>query len=79
MNSFHYLRISDDIEELNDVRSTREVLQDLDLSLDLLLLDWFQYFDDAFLIGGDIDSFKDFRVLSTSYFSDDFIVILAPV
>jgi hypothetical protein len=42
-------------------------LQDLDLSLNLLLLDGLQDLDDAFLIVGDIDSLEDFRILPSPY------------
>ena len=43
-----YLRIPDDIQQRDNVRSTRNVLQDLDFSLDLLLLYRLEDFDDAF-------------------------------
>lgn len=44
-----HLTVPDDIQQPNNVRSTCKVLQDLDLTLDLLLLDWLEDFDDAFL------------------------------
>ena len=61
------LRVSNNVEESNDIGSARQVLQDLDLSLDLLLLDRLENLDDALLVVDDIDAFKDFRVLSTTY------------
>jgi len=45
-----YLRVSDNIQQPDDVRPTRQVLQNLDLSLDLLLLDRLEHFDDALLV-----------------------------
>jgi hypothetical protein len=54
-----HLTIPHNVQQSNDVRSSRKILQNLDLSLDLLLLHRFQDFDDAFLIGGDVDGFED--------------------
>ena len=62
MRGLIYLVISDDVEQRNDIRSARQVLQDLDLPLDLLLLDRLQHLDDALLVVDDIDAFEDFRV-----------------
>lgn len=42
-------------------------MQDLDLSLYLLLLDWFEDFDDTFLIVGDIDTLEYLRILASTY------------
>ena len=50
-----YLRVSDNIQQPNDVRSARQVLQNLDLSLDLLLLDRLEHFDDALLVRRQMD------------------------
>ena len=61
-----YLAVSDNVEQCDDVWSPREVLEDLDLSLDLLLLDRLKNLDNALLIVGDIDALKDLRVLSTA-------------
>ena len=63
------LTISHDVQESNNVRSARQVLQDLDLSLYLLLLDGLEDLDDAFLVVGNVDAFEDFRVLSPAYMS----------
>lgn len=60
------LRVSDDIQQRNNVGATGEVLEDLDFSLDLLLLHGLQNLDDAFLVVDNIDPFEDFRVLSTA-------------
>jgi hypothetical protein len=61
-----YLRISNNIQQSNDIRSSRQVLQDLDLTLYLLLLDRLQHLDDTLLVVCDVDTLKDFRVLSAA-------------
>lgn len=53
-----YLGIADDVEEGNNIRSSGEILENLDFPLDLLLLDWFEDFDDAFLFVDHINSFE---------------------
>jgi hypothetical protein len=70
------LLIANDIKQLNDVRTTIEVLENFDFSANLLLLDWFEDFDDAFLLIDDIDALEDFAVLSTTNLANNFIVIL---
>ena len=65
-NSSSYLRIPNYIEESNDIRPTGQVLQDLDFSLDLLLLDGLQNLDDAFLVVDNVDALENFRVLSAT-------------
>lgn len=57
------LAVSYNIEKRDYVRSTTEVLQDLDLSLYLLLLNRLQDFDDAFLVVYDVDALEDLAVL----------------
>lgn len=42
-------------------------MQDLDLSLDLLLLDWLKDLDDAFLVVDDVDAFEYLAVLAATY------------
>lgn len=54
-----HLTIPDHVQQANHVRSPREVLQDLDLALDLLLLDRLEHLDDAFAVRGDVDGFED--------------------
>ena len=58
--------VPNDIQQGDNVGPARQVLQDLDLPLDLLLLDGLQDLDDTLLIVGDIDAFEDLRVLSSS-------------
>jgi hypothetical protein len=52
------LAISHNVQQSNDIWASRQVLQDLDLPLDLLLLDGFQDFDDTLLAGGEMDRLK---------------------
>ena len=57
-------RVLDDSLQRDDVGSTAQVLQDLDLALDLLLLDRLQRLDYAFLVVGHVDGFEDLAVLA---------------
>ena len=54
-----HLVVPDHIQQPDHIRSSRQILQNLDLPLYLLLLDGFQDLDDTFLVGGDVDGFKD--------------------
>lgn len=54
-----YLRIPHNIQERNHVGTTSNVLQNLDFSLNLLLLDRLEDFDDTFRGGWQVDGFKD--------------------
>lgn len=72
------LIVANDVEEGDDVWSTTEDLKDLDFSLNLLLLDWFQDFDDAFLVVGDVDAFKYFRILSPANLPHNLVIIRIP-
>ncbi len=67
MRGLNYLVVSDDVEQRNDVRTARQVLQDLDLPLDLLLLHRLQHLDDALLVVDDVDPLEDFRVFTSSW------------
>lgn len=58
--------IANDIEKSDDIGTAREVLQDFDFALDLLLLNRLENLDDALLVIDDIDALEDFRVLSPS-------------
>ena len=57
-------RVLDDSLQRDDVGSTAQVLQDLDLALDLFLLDRLQRLDYAFLVVGHVDGFEDLAVLA---------------
>lgn len=61
-----HLRVSDHVEEGNDVGAASKVLQDLDLALDLLLLDRLKHLDDALLVVDDVDALKHLRVLAAA-------------
>jgi hypothetical protein len=61
---FVHLRVPHYVEQRDNVGSACEILQDLDLTLDLLLLNRLENLDDAFLVVDHIDSLKHFRVLS---------------
>ena len=62
-----YLTVSDHIQERDNVWSTTQVLQDLNLTLDLLLLDRLQNLDDAFLVVDNIDALEYLGVFSSPY------------
>lgn len=51
--------IPNDVQQRDDVGATSQVLEDLDLSLDLLLLHWLQHLDDTWLVVLDVDAFED--------------------
>lgn len=60
------LAVAHNIEQTNNVGTSAQVLQNLDLTLDLLLLDRLEDLDDAFLVVDDVDALEDFRVLSAA-------------
>jgi len=60
------LGIPHDVEEGDNVGTAGEILEDLDLTLDLLLLDGLENLDDAFLVIDDVDAFKDLGILAAS-------------
>lgn len=64
------LAVTDDIEQRNDIRPARQVLQDLDLALYFLLLDRLQDFDDAFLVVDDVDAFEHLGVFPSTWPSE---------
>lgn len=57
------LGITNNVEESDHVGSPRKVLEDLDLSLDLLLLDWLEHLDDTLVVRDGVDSFKHLGIL----------------
>jgi hypothetical protein len=61
------LIIPNDIEKSDDIRSTRQILENLDFTLYLLLLDRLQDLNHTFLIVDHIDTLKDFGILSSAY------------
>lgn len=60
------LIVADHIQQRNDIRAAGKVLQNLDLTLDLLLFDRLENLDDTLLIVDDVDTFENFGVLSTT-------------
>lgn len=62
-----YLSVSDHVEQRHDIRAAGQVLQDLDLTLDLLLFDRLQDLDDAFLVVDDVDTLEHLRVLAPAW------------
>jgi hypothetical protein len=69
------LRVPDHVEEGNNIGAPGQILQDLDLTLDLLLLDGLEHLDDAFLVVDDVDAFEDLGVLAAADLADDFVVL----
>jgi hypothetical protein len=63
---YPYLRVADHIQERNDIGPASQILQDLDFSLDLLLLDGLEDLDYALLVVNDVDAFEDFGVFPSS-------------
>jgi len=54
------------IQQCNNIRATRQILENLNLSLDLLLLDRLQNLDDTFLIVDHVDAFEYLGILSSA-------------
>ena len=63
-NESAHLTIPDNVEQGNDVGAAGQILQNLDLSLDLLLLHRLQDLDNAFLVVNNVNALEDLRVLS---------------
>ena len=70
--------VPDDVEELDDVWAAAQVLQDLDFSLDLLLLHGLQDLDDTPLLVVDVDALEHLTVLATADLANDLVVLLVP-
>jgi uncharacterized protein (DUF433 family) len=60
------LVVPNNVEQSYDVRTASKILENLDLSLDLLLLHGLQDLDNAFLVVNDVDALEDLRVLSST-------------
>jgi hypothetical protein len=58
------LAVTDHIQQSYHIGTTRQILEDFDLTLDLLLLDRFEDLDDTLLVVDDIDALEHFGVLS---------------
>ncbi len=53
-----------------------EVLQYLDLTIDLLLLDRLERLDDALLVVGDVDRLENLAILPPAQLADQLVVVL---
>lgn len=62
-----YLAVAHDIEKSDNVWAATEILENLDFSLYLLLLDGLEDLDDAFLVVDDVDALEHLRVLSPAW------------
>ena len=60
------MAVSHNIKQTDNVGSTTQILENLDLSLDLLLLNRLENLDDAFLVVDDVDALEDFGVFSAT-------------
>ena len=56
-------------QEGNDIWSTCQIFQNFNFTLDFLLLDWFQNFDNTLFVIRYIDGFEDFRIFASTQFS----------
>ena len=72
------LGLAHDVEELDDVRSAREVLKDLDLALDLLLLHGLEDLDHALLVVARVHALKHLGVLAPTHLAHHLVVVLLP-
>lgn len=60
------LVVANNVQQRDDIRSAGQILENLDLSLYLLLLNRLQNLNDAFLVVDDVDAFENFRVLAAT-------------
>ena len=61
------LTVANHVQQSDDIGATGQVLEDLDLTLDLLLLNRLEDLDNAFLVVDDVDALEDFGVLSATW------------
>ena len=60
----------------DNVGAAAEVLENLDLTLDILFLDWLERVDHALLVVCDVDGLEDLAVLSAAQLPDQLIIVL---
>jgi hypothetical protein len=65
------LTIPNDIQQRNNVGTTGQVLQNLDLSLDLLFLHRLEHLDNAFLVVDNVDTFEYLGVFTATLILDE--------
>lgn len=63
----NHLRVADDVQQRHNVGTSCQILEDLDLSLDLLLLDRLEDLDDALLVVDDVDTLENLAIFSAAY------------
>jgi len=68
--------VSDHVDEVDDVDSSSEGLQDLDFSSDLGLLDWLQNLDDDSFVVQSVDALVYLGVLASSDLLYDLVIFL---
>lgn len=61
------LVVTDDVQQRHHIRTTGQILENLDLSLNLLFLHGLENLDDTFLIVDDVDALEYLGVLSSAY------------
>lgn len=69
------LVVAHHIQKRDNVGSTRQILQDLDLALYLLLLDRLQDLDDALLVVDHVDALEHLGILSAANLADNLVVL----
>mmetsp|Transcript_28940 Transcript_28940/g.41358 ORF Transcript_28940/g.41358 Transcript_28940/m.41358 type:complete len:280 (+) Transcript_28940:342-1181(+) len=74
------LRIPHHIQQLDNIGPPTHILKYFDFTLNLLLFDGFEDFNDAFGVVPDVDSLEYLGVFASTDFADDFVAFLiAPV
>jgi len=68
--------VSDNIDQINDINSTSQSLQNFDFTSNFGFLDWLQDLNNNSFVVQGVDALIDFRVLSSSNLFDDFVVFL---
>ena len=72
------LWITDNIQKLNDILSAGEILQDLNFTLNFLLLHRFQDFNYTFRVIINIESCENLTILSPPNLANNFVILLIP-
>ena len=62
-----HLAVSHNVKKTNDVGASTQVLEDLDFTLDLLLLDRLEDLDHAFLVVNHVDALEDLTVFAAAW------------
>lgn len=61
-----HLGVAHNIQKSDHVGTAGQVLEDLDLALDFLLLDWLEHLDDALLVINHVDALEHLGVLAAT-------------